>query len=73
MRAESGKCSQTATYVGRCRIYLVAAGPQQGTSVIRKISETLPGGRVIYSDTNNSAEDFLGDVPAAPVLKPLWK
>ncbi|MDY0358853.1 MAG: DUF4876 domain-containing protein [Bacteroidales bacterium] len=48
-------------------------GPNRGTSVIRKISETLPGGRVIYSDTNNSAEDFLGDVPAAPVLKPLWK
>ena len=48
-------------------------GPNKGTAVIRKIKETLDDGRIIYNDTNNSADDFIADIPAAPVLTPLWK
>ncbi|HPW77700.1 MAG: hypothetical protein BWX62_01164 [Bacteroidetes bacterium ADurb.Bin037] len=48
-------------------------GPNRGTSVMRKIKETLNDGRIVYSDTNNSADDFMADTPAAPILNPLWK
>ncbi|MDD4920094.1 MAG: DUF4876 domain-containing protein [Bacteroidales bacterium] len=48
-------------------------GQNKGNAVVRKVNEVLPGGRIIYSDTNNSAVDFLSDVPAAPILTPLWK
>lgn len=35
-----------------------------GKSVSRKIKETLPDGRIIYMDTNNSSEDFqVNDTP----------
>ncbi|HPV88328.1 MAG TPA: DUF4876 domain-containing protein, partial [Bacteroidales bacterium] len=40
---------------------------------MRKIKETLNDGRIVYSDTNNSADDFMADTPAAPILNPLWK
>jgi len=47
-------------------------GPNLGNAVVRKVQEVLPGGRIVYSDTNNSSADFLSDVPAEPILKPLW-
>jgi len=48
-------------------------GQNKGNAVVRKVKEVLPSGRIIYSDTNNSTGDFLYDVPAAPILTPLWK
>lgn len=48
-------------------------GQNKGNAVVRKVKEILPSGRIIYSDTNNSTGDFLYDVPAAPILTPLWK
>ena len=38
-----------ATFVGETYV---------GKSVSRKIKETLPNGRIVYMDTNNSSEDF---------------
>lgn len=44
-------------------------GRNRGNAVSRKIKETLDDGRIIYMDTNNSADDFDTDVPANPHLK----
>jgi hypothetical protein len=44
-------------------------GQYKGTAVTRKVEDVLPDGRVVYQDTNNSAEDF-ENVPAKPRLRP---
>ncbi|MDD2642473.1 MAG: DUF4876 domain-containing protein [Bacteroidales bacterium] len=47
-------------------------GQNKGNAVVRKVKEVLEDDRIIYQDTNNSAEDFVSDVPASPILKTLW-
>ncbi len=45
-------------------------GNHSGKVVTRKVQETLPDGRVVYQDTNNSTVDFNTDVAPSPHLKP---
>ena len=47
----------------------IQEGGNSGLAITRKVSETLPDGRIIYQDTNNSAEDFLTGVKPSPTLK----
>jgi hypothetical protein len=50
--------------------YTLLSETFKGNCVTRKVQKKLPSGQKIYQDTNNSAEDFITDVPANPTLRP---
>jgi hypothetical protein len=48
---------------------IMKGGNSQGNVVTRRIDRTLPGGRIIYQDTESSADDFVTAKPN-PRLRP---
>lgn len=70
-QSPSGATKRQPTAVDASYTYL-HNGQNLGNAVVRRVQEVTADGRVIYMDTNNSAQDFETDAPATPTLIPLW-